>query len=292
MDELSAVETPGADTTPASLLGADRTEHIERRVAAALVKMRPGRRGATALHDEIDLVLNAELLATGEPLEAATPVEGKSDRRVRSNVLEEALKQNTQAHVDALSRAGLSTPVLELLQSWVEVTVDARVLQRQLELKRAIDSAQAGARAPVLSLTLGDPSEPLSAAELGQALGGLSDETVRQRERAGELFSVLRPGRKRGREYPAFQAWPGIAGEPLAKVLDALRSVSTSAAYGFFTSPTDLLAGLTPIEATLGRLTSARALDADATDLLAAAPDLRLAAVMKAAEAYAASQAA
>lgn len=291
MNELSAVEKQGADTTSASLRGADRTEHIERRVAAALVKMRPGRRGATALHEEIDLVLNAELLATAEPLEAVTLVEGKSDRRVRSNVLEEALKQNTQAHVDALSQAGLSAPVLELLQSWVEVTVDARVVQRQLEVKRAIDSADTEGRVPAPSPAESDPSEPLSAAELGQALGGLSDETVRLRERAGELFSVLRPGRKRGREYPAFQAWPGIAGEPLAKVLAALRSVSASAAYGFFTSPTDLLAGLTPIEAALGRLTSARALDADATELLAVAPDLRLAAVMKAAEAYA-SQAA
>ena len=46
-----------------------------------------------------------------------------------------------------------------------------------------------------------DPLHGLAATELGAALGDLSDETVRQRERAGELFSVLRPGRKRGREY-------------------------------------------------------------------------------------------
>jgi hypothetical protein len=291
MNEPSAIEMQGADTTAVSLRDADRAEQIERRVAAALVKMRPGRRGATALHEEIDLVLNAELLVTAEPQEGVTLVEIKSDRRARSNVLDEALKQNTQAHVDALSRAGLSAPVLELLQSWVEVTVDARVVQRQLELKRAT-SVHTEGRAQAPSLAVVDPIEPLSAAELGQALGGLSDETVRQRERAGELFSVLRPGRKRGREYPAFQAWPGIAGEPLTKVLVTLRPSSASAAYGFFTSPTDLLAGLTPIEATLGRLTSARALDADATDLLAAAQAVRIAAVMKAAEAYAASQAA
>ena len=79
---------------------------------------------------------------------------------------------------------------------------------------------------------------------------------MRVRERAGELFSVLRTGRKRGREYPAFQAWSGIAGKPLAKVLAALGSASGAVAYGFFTSPTDLLGGVTPIEVLIGKLTN------------------------------------
>jgi hypothetical protein len=98
--------------------------------------------------------------------------------------------------------------------------------------------------------------QPLSAAGLGRELGGLSDETVRQRERKGELVSVLRPGRKRGREYPVFQTGPGIAGSPLTQVLAARESASGTAAYGFFTSPSDLLGGLTPIEALTGKLTN------------------------------------
>lgn len=93
-----------------------------------------------------------------------------------------------------------------------------------------------------------DPVEPLTAAALGQALGNVSEEMVRAREQAGQLFSIVRPARNRGREYPAFQAWRGVAGEPLAKVLVILRAHGGTAAYGFFTSPNTELAGLTPIE--------------------------------------------
>ena len=218
---------------------------------------------------------------------------GAARRRLRAGtVIDEALKKTTEAHVAALGQAGLPAPVLELLQSWVEATVDARVLQRQIELKRTIDLVEDADALHTPTAATADPTEPLSASALGQALGGLSDETVRQRERAGELLSILRPGRKRGREYPAFQAWPGIAGEPLARILAALGPASSTAAYGFFTSPTDLLGGLTPIEATLGGLTSPRRLDQETRDLLAADPQARLAAVVKAAQAYAASQAA
>jgi len=39
-------------------------------------------------------------------------------------------------------------------------------------------------------------------------------------------------------------------------VLAALESASGTAAYGFFTSPSDLLGGLTPIEALTGKLTN------------------------------------
>jgi hypothetical protein len=112
------------------------------------------------------------------------------------------------------------------------------------------------------------------------------------RERAGELFSVLRPGRKRGREYPAFQAWQDIAGKPLAQVLAALGPASGTAAYGFFTSPTDLLCGLTPIEALTGKLTNPRDLEPEVRKFLSADAVERLKAVEEAARAYAATLAA
>lgn len=133
----------------------------------------------------------------------------------------------------------------------------------------------------------GDPVAPLSAIELGRSLG-LGDESVRERERAGTLFSILRPATKRGSEYPAFQAWPGIAGEPLERALTALAPADGAGAYGFFTSVTDLLAGLSPIEVLLGKPLTTREFDADATRLLNAPGEDRLVAVEKAAAATAA----
>lgn len=296
MSDLSTLATPAFGGGPAAgeRVGLSR---LERAVADTLVKLKPGLSGAAAIHEEMQrLVLtNAVLIELSprvSPSAMATVLKGLRS----SSVIDEALKKTTQAHIDALGQAGMPSSVLDLLQSWVEVTVDARVVQRQIELKRAIDSVQ-------VEMVLHDPSaptvnpvQPLSAAELGQALGGLSDETVRQRERAGELFSILRPGRKRGREYPAFQAWPGIAGQPLATAFATLNSSGSAAggtsAYAFFTSPTDLLGGLTPIEALVGRLTTTRDVDAHTQDLLDAAPEERLQAVVKAAEAHAAQLAA
>lgn len=292
MDDLSTLEMPAFAKDPGPDVRA-RLDRLERAVADMLATLEPGHRSSAAVHEQMQrLVLtNAALLALSPQVPPAA-LAAAVQQLQPSNVIDEALRKTTQAHVEALGQAGLAAPVLELLQSWVEVTVDARVLQRQIELKRAIDSVQGQSTLRPSAAPIADPTEPRSAAELGQALGGLSDETVRQRERAGELFSILRPGRKRGREYPAFQAWPGIAGEPLAQILAALGPVSSTVAYGFFTSPTDLLGGLTPIEATLGRLTSPRSLEAPTQALLAAAPPQRLAAVVKAAQAHAALQAA
>jgi hypothetical protein len=295
MSNLSALATPAfAGEMRASV----RTslDQLERALAETLAKLKPGRStAAAALHEEMQrLALMNEVLmnataALGLP---ASALAGMVRHLEPSHVIEDALKQTVHAHAEALSQAGLPAPVFEQLQALIELTLDARLLQRQIDLKRAMASMQDTAALLQPHEPLADPVAPLSAAELGKALGGLCDETVRQRERVGELFSLLRPGRKRGREYPAFQAWPGIAGEPLAKVLQALGPVSGTVAYGFFTSPTDLLGGLTPIEATTGRLTSHRNVDADAQDLLDATPPDRLAAVLKAAQAYTAWQAA
>ncbi len=139
-----------------------------------------------------------------------------------------------------------------------------------------------------------DPMAGLSAVQLGQALGGLSDETVRLREKAGELFSLLRPGRKRGREYPAFQSWPAVVGEPLRQVLARLGGgtpVSGATAYGFFSATNPELGQLTAVEALTGSLTQTRTLAPEATALLAAPQAARLGAVLEAAGAYAADQA-
>jgi hypothetical protein len=218
--------------------------------------------------------------------------------------MNEALQQARGAYVQAFAEAGLSEAVIALLQSWVDLQTSTRVTQMQAELQAREDvrpaspgGDPAAPRSP--NSPWGDPVAPLSAAELGAALK-VSDQTVRARERAGELFSILRPARKRGVEYPAFQAWPGIAGEPLAKTLAALGAgadpavgvPSSTLAYAFFTSRTELLGGLTPIEVLLGQLTTARAIDADDQALLDASAAERLEVVVNAARATAAVDAA
>jgi len=126
-----------------------------------------------------------------------------------------------------------------------------------------------------------DPMHGLSATELGHELGGLGDEMVRIRERAGEFFSKLPEGRKRGRLYPAFQGWPGVVGTPLIRVLVQLQSRSDSFRWYFFALPRPRLGGLTPVEVLTGRLLEERAVDADAVQLLAARANARLAAVVE-----------
>ena len=201
--------------------------------------------------------------------------------------IEVALAKASAAHSDALAQSGMNPSVLELLQSFVETQVEARIsLQRELDrvvwIEQSLQEKERAQLAPV---------EPLTATELAQRLN-VGPETIRRREREGELFSILRPGRQRGREYPAFQAWPGIAGQPLKAAMAPLRDLGGPSIYGFFTSPIDLLGGLTPIEALCGELTSQRELDQDALDFLGNQPAVRLAAVVRAAEAFAADAAA
>lgn len=129
-----------------------------------------------------------------------------------------------------------------------------------------------------------DPMNGLSAAELAEALD-ISIEELRRREQAGELFSVLRPARRRGREYAAFQAWPGVAGAPLQCVMKTLGGLESTDRYGFFAGVTDLLLGLTPVEVLSGRALSARKLGPEARLLLRASMQTRLHAVVSAAEA-------
>jgi hypothetical protein len=188
-----------------------------------------------------------------------------------------ALGLISEAQSDALAASGIEPAVTELLRSFVESTVDRRVLEHHVHRHLA--------PTPV-PLWHEDPIRPLSAVELGQALGGLTDETVRNREREGSVFAILRPGRKRGREYPAFQSWPGIAGEPLATVLATLKPLSSTHCYGFFVSPTELLGGLTPIEALMGRLTTPRGLDEETLGFLKSEASERLDAVLSAAKDY------
>lgn len=210
--------------------------------------------------------------------------------------IDDAMRHVQSAFVERLESAGLGREVVLALLELVNVTADAKVVQQQLVTKR-VELANATAAAKTGSsvrVVASDPMEPLSASQLGERLG-LHEQTVRTREREGKLFSILRAGRQRGQEFPAFQALPGVVGKPLEDTLTALapagqiRPVSGPEAYGFLTSPTDLLDDLSPVEVLLGRQLSSRALGAEAAAVLGYTPEVRLQLVVDTARAMAAS---
>jgi hypothetical protein len=236
--------------------------------------------------------------------------------------LDDALRDAGDEYKSALSASGLPPATVALLESWLDLQVVTRLVQLQGDQPHdvravarpttgedqafamgvnamgvnAMDAVEASQASLIADAARPRADAPLSAIELGQLLH-VSDQTVRGRERAGELFSILRPGRRRGVEYPGFQAWPEISGAPLAKTLAALTPpdggrVSGTLAYGFFTTRTELLGGLTPLEVMMGRLLTARAIDADVQALLDADAAARLAAVEGAARTTAAVDAA
>jgi len=222
---------------------------------------------------------------------------------------DEAVRDASAAYREALHANGLPPATVVLLEGWLELQVVSRLVQLQagssLVALQAADSPTQRAVAVPGNHDVGIPAAPaemgqrapdtlLSASELGKALGGVSDQTVRLREKAGELFSILRPGRRRGAEYPAFQAWPGIAGEPLSRVLSALAPpgggrASGALAYTFFTSRTELLAGLSPVEVLTGQASTTRPLSDDQRELVNAPAASRLEAVERAASTLAAT---
>lgn len=223
----------------------------------------------------------------------------------------QALKGQQEQLARALRQAGQSGDLAAQLQSFVSTSVETQMRLIEERWQQVLAQANihidlrpsAAFIVPSLSTqqpwpeATAQPQDPLaglSAVQLGQALGGLSDETVRLREKAGELFSLLRPGRKRGREYPAFQASPSVVGEPLRQVLARLGGgtpVSGATAYGFFSATNPELGQLSAVEALTGSLTQTRPLAPEATALLAAPQAARLGAVLEAAGAYAADQA-
>ena len=107
-----------------------------------------------------------------------------------------------------------------------------------------------------------DPMQPLSAAGLGHSLG-VSETIVRQRDDAGELFSIVFPARGPERLYPAFQVWEDVAGQPLKAVLHQLkvRELGGAIAYAFFILRDDILGYLTPVELLIGSVTSLQRLE-------------------------------
>jgi hypothetical protein len=181
------------------------------------------------------------------------------------------IDEKTQAFTKALERTNLPKDAIAAIISFVDFRLDTQAALHELEIERL-----------VRSLAGKDTSEMGTAEELAAALG-MSAESVRRRTHEGRLFAVLGPGRKRGREYPMFQAWPGVAGEPLEAVLKALNQPTGAQAYQFMTSPSDFLGGLTPIEVLVGDAPASAELAPGAREFLLQDDEARLRAVTEAA---------
>lgn len=119
------------------------------------------------------------------------------------------------------------------------------------------NAALGGVTSTLVRQLVGEPGKLLSGSEMAEKLG-VSEEAVRQRHQAGKLIAVLREGRERGRGFPIFQAWDGVAGQPLEEVLKALgyegpgKPVDSAQAFQFFIARDDLLGGFTPVEVLTG----------------------------------------
>lgn len=130
----------------------------------------------------------------------------------------------------------------------------------------------------------------LTARDLASALG-ISEEAIRRRHLDGKLIAISLEGREPGRGFPVFQAWPGIEGKPLERILKALgylgplQNTGAPAAqvYQFFTCMHELLGGLSPIQVLTGVGVDSN--DQEAVDFLAKPHEERLSFVLSVAEA-------
>lgn len=179
----------------------------------------------------------------------------------------------------------IGAKVLDALQVFVDARIKARLAEffsGAVEAESSPNTIQSMLH--LVEEEIRDPFATQTATEIGEQLG-VSEEAVQQLEASGELFSIMRPG-GRGREYPAFQAWDGIAGKALADILRLLQPASGAMAFGFFSGKTMDLEDCAPIEILLGKLLAKRPLRQTAHKLLQASYDERLAYVQGSAVAY------
>jgi hypothetical protein len=270
--------------------GLEELDVMEDIAAHAFEAWRPGKVG---IYEELGELFKAHDAASFNhflPAGFALPVKGLVSPHLfrhgqaRESALAMAIKHSEESHADALARAGMSAEAVRIMRSWLETVRVGNLLQSELQVTRmAVLSKSEQSQAESVPMFDHDPNETLGVAEFSKLLG-VSAETVRRREGEGKVIAFLGSHRKRGRAYPVFQTWAGISGEPLVEVLSHL-SGSGAEAFAFFTGINESLAGLTPIEVLLGKLTSARDVAAGQW-LLAQDGSKRRAAVVAAADVH------
>lgn len=163
--------------------------------------------------------------------------------------------QEHETLANEFKRCGLDASLLEPLEKLVDVLVARRLAGVAQKKGTPVPTSASVMRLD--NLIPHAEAQLLSAAEFGRRLN-VSDETIRLREKNGELFSVLPSGRLRGRRYPAIQLMDGLAGEPLRQILGHLQPIGGAAIYQFLTSRTDDLGGFAPVEVLLNDPASQR----------------------------------
>jgi hypothetical protein len=241
----------------------------------------------------------------GEPIEVTGAITSEPGPIPERDQLKEMIHKTQEAYASLLQKEGLNSQVLTLLQSWIGASISSNAIGLLLEKKKmerdpstvieeirartaALQQRRTGINRRIAEYRARaghlDTSEMLSAAELAERMS-LGEESVRSRERQRAMFAILPHGRERGKVYPAFQIWEGIQGAPLKQVLKALGELGGTEAYGFFTSPNELLGMQTPIEVLIGRPTTSRE-SAKGAALLKRSPDERLKTVVDVARLY------
>lgn len=179
------------------------------------------------------------------------------------------------------------TPVASLWKAW-------HVAQMILGAQKATGDQGLGLRARTegwcfLYGTSGpqpiDVDRTMTAAQLAQALGGLTEAGVIAMRQAGELFEIPGSG---AACFPAFQALPGLRGKTLQTVLAKLnvREVSGVTIWNFFKVKTPMLANLSPIEVLSAKPGRLHSVDRSSQLLLSSPLETRVMAVLTAAEMY------
>lgn len=131
------------------------------------------------------------------------------------------------------------------------------ILEATVENLVATNEALADMANTMAKQLVGEPGKLISGSEIAEMLG-VSEEMVRLRHRDGKLIAILSAGRERGRGFPIFQAWDGVAGAPLEQIFKALgyegpgQNVDAAQVFQFFIARNEFLGGFTPVEVLTG----------------------------------------
>jgi hypothetical protein len=111
--------------------------------------------------------------------------------------------------------------------------------------------------------------------------------SIHAMEASDRIFGLLPPGRMRGKRYPKWQFVPGIAGQPLRRILSKLSVVDAWARYQFFASAYPQLGHLTPVEVLVGKAEQSDAMTDETRALLESPHDQRVRLIEELAEGFA-----